>query len=418
MIKLILFITITLILIVITFKYQDNEDQNLHLPKITSSKIVKSNNKNRDVFTEEQTLDLNKTNKKIAKIKLLLEKTKELVEKNKNQDALLIYDHILEIISTTDDPLFDEYFVTACMSQAYIYQLYPNTDKDASIEAYNQIIKKFEESNDKKSIQYYIDAKIQLSYLLSEDEKLEIYNELVSKFKNHQNREIQKRIETLLINKSFELMGKNDEEALQILDEVIEKYQENNATVNLPENIQISILNRIELALITNNENDEYIEVAKKFMSNLADTKPLLDMLEIIKNAQEVEQEEALNKWKEEHANYYFPDWSFQEVERWAYKIEDKETKDRVTKYINAFVNQKYNNSSINNEEIIENSDEATNENTYEEESTHIGDNNSLEYIYSNEYENSNETPYEADPYIQEIYEATGEYPDPYEYNR
>ena len=73
------------------------------------------------------------------------------------------------------------------------------------------------------------------------------------------------------------------------------------------------------------------------------DTKPLLEMLDIIKNSQYLEQDDALKKWKEEHNKYYFDNWSFQEMRRWMNKIEDTETQERVKKYLDAFENHKYN---------------------------------------------------------------------------
>jgi hypothetical protein len=422
--KVILFAIIIVILITIAFKYQNSSSKDIKTSRENSSKILNNEIKKKSIIKEEKNIELNDTNNQIDEIKLLVKKAEHLLENTKDEEALLMYDLILEKISLSNDPLLDEYFVTTCMSKAYIYQVYPNIDSDAAIEAYNQIIKKFEESNDSKSIQYYIDAKIQRSYLLPEDEKMESYNELIAKFENSNDIDTLKKVESLLIAKSFQLMGNNDEEAMQILDKVLEKYQEKNASIRLPENIQFSILNNIELALITNNENDDYVELAKKFMSNSPDTKPLLDMLEILKNAQDLDQEEALATWKKEHGDYHFPDWSFQEVERWAYKIEDQETKDRVSKYVNAFVNQKYNmpdqysNNHINDnqnsdEEIIEN--EIITEEIYEEERDLVENNESKEEIYPNPYENSDELQYEPDPYVQEVYEATGEYLETYE---
>jgi tetratricopeptide (TPR) repeat protein len=389
------------------------------------------------------------SNRLSNEIEQLLNKANNLLELSKEEEALKIYDLIIEKIGNSQDPILLKYFASVYMTKGYIYQLYPNMDSDAAMEAFNMIINKFENSNNPELIELYIDAKIQLSYLLSNDEKIEIYNELLSKFEKNLDSNIQKRVESLLISKSFQLMGNSDEEAMQILDKVIERYQEKNASVQLPENIQYSILNNIELALITNNESDKYVELAKKFMSNSPDTKPLLDMLDILKNSQDLNQDEALKNWKKEHGDYHFPDWSFQEVEKWAYQIEDKETKERVSKYINAFVNQKYNipdkypeqtiydSTSTNNDHhtydspysnqeddlystdidttIEENSeekaieDEMTEEEIYQSD-IYQDDGNSTKNleIYSNPYDNT-------DPYVDEIYDTTDEHQYSYE---
>ncbi len=451
--KLILF---TFILMVIGFMLLDTSDTN---QKIVTTEIPIKTSKDEVIKKETtpvktQIKTVKSSNKLNDEIESLLKKAEKLLEKSKWEEALNIYNLIIKKTVKTNDPQLLEHFVSACMTQGYIYQVYMNDNdgKDMAIEAYTKIINRFEKSDNIEFIQYYIDAKLQLAYLLPNDEKLEIYNELVSRFEKNVDNGIQKKIESLLISKSFQLMGQNDEEAMQTLDKVIEKYKDRDGTTELPENIQFSILNNIELALITNNESDNYVELAKNLMSNSPDTKPLLSMLEILKNSQELNQDEALAQWKEEFKDYRFEDWSFQEVERWAYRIEDKETKDRVTKYINAFVEQKYNIPDKNSNTVVyENNSDATEtyNNTYnaqaevyteqgdeaytsnEEEitqeevdvediynnDTNIEDENisTDEELYPDPYENSEPINYEPDPYAQEIYDATGEYPDPYE---
>ena len=426
--------------------------------KISTNKnpIEKKENKqkinNQPIQAQETIKEIPSTDNKLNnEIKVLLKKAENFLQESKDDEAIKIYNLIIEKIADSSDPKLLKLFASACMSKGYIYQIYPNIDNDAAISAYTSILNKFNKSKNNELIQLYIDAKIQLTYLLPNDEKLEAYNDLLSKFENNIDINIQKRLESLLITKSFQLMGKNDEEAMSILDKVIEKYQDKDDMTNLPENIRFSILNNIELALITNNESDTYVELAEKFMSNSPDTKPLLDMLSIIKNSQDLNQDEALESWKEQHADYRFPDWSFQEMERWAYKIEDKETKERVTKYITAFVNQKYNipdkysntdryedvpknsnHSSTDNlpypeDNVEETYNPSNEENILEDDDLRNNDieevyqndiqeeNNTKEEIYLDPYNDSEPNTYEPDPYAQDIYEATGAYPNPYE---
>jgi len=172
---------------------------------------------------------------------------------------------------------------------------------------------------------------------------------VIKKFENYENNKFQTEVEELLLNESYELMGKDDEEAMRILDTLISKYDTSENTV-LPETIQTSILNAIELAIISNNDDTRYKELANKYMSKSPDTKPLIGMLDIIRNAQDLDQDEALSQWKEEYADYHFPDWSFQELRAWMMKIEDKGTKERVSKYLDAFERHKYN---VNTKDII-----------------------------------------------------------------
>lgn len=277
-----------------------------------------------------------------TEIQALIKEANLLFQKSKDDEAMALYYQIVKKTKNSKDPKILKEFVQAYLQIAFLYKIYPNSDNDASIEAYDMIINKFKDSNNTELLGAYINAKIQKSYLLSNEERLETYDELIKKFENHPNKELQKKVEELLITKSFDLMGKNDEEAMQILDTLIDKYKNKQGTP-LPEEIELAILNNLELAIITNNDDDKYRDLANEYLSDSPDTKPLLDMLNIIKNAQDLNQDEALEEWKKRHKEYRFRDWSFQELRRWINKVEDKETQERVIKYIDAFENHKYN---------------------------------------------------------------------------
>ena len=278
----------------------------------------------------------------ITEIKQLIQKANFLFQSSKDNEAIELYKEIIEKTKESDDPKILAYLSKASLQLAFLYQIYPNNDKEASIDTYQFLIGILKNRTEPELLKQYIDAKIQQAYLFDNEERMEVYDELINKFKNHENRELQSKIEDLLINKSFELMGNNDEGAMQILDNLIDKYEKEGKS-KLPEEIEIAILNNLELSIITNNDDEKYIDLANKYLSDSPDTKPLLDMLNIIKNAQDLNQDEALAEWKNNHGDYHFDDWSFQEVRRWINNVEDKETRERVIKYINAFEDQKNN---------------------------------------------------------------------------
>lgn len=449
--KTLLYILLTVIILTVGFNLGNFSSDE----KTVSNQTVKVKTPQKKMEIERENLPNKTESNKIVstsdnhlndETETLLKKAEKLLDESKESEALEIYNLIIKKLRAHSEPELLKHFATACMLKAFLYQIYPNIDQDAAIEAYTMVIDKFEKNNNPEFLKLYMGAKVQLARLLPLDEKLDIYDELIKKFEHHQNSTFQKEIESLLIAKSFELMGRDDEEAMQILDKVIEKYQERDANTNLPENIQFSILNNIELAIITNNENDKYIELAEKYMSNSSDTKPLIEMLNIIKNAQDLSQDEALATWKEEHADYHFPDWSFQELERWAYDIKDTETKARVTEYLNTFVNHKYNipdkniqyedpyaaakdlvknrdnrvQNDANNIEIRVRTEEEIYNDDAEIKNEHNNENqNNINeetlITYPDPYENAQPIIYDEDPYANEIYEATGEYPNPYE---
>ena len=354
------------------------------------------------------------------KVQTLLQHAKKLLLKDKFAEALKIYDEIIEKTKKSKDLVLLKAFARACKEEAYIYSSYPNYDTEASLEFLNMILKKFETSDKSELLGIYIDTKIQLAYLTTnQEDRIELYDELIQKFQNHDDEDLQKKLEDILIEKSFELMGKNDNEAIEILDNLIEKYSENKEGT-LPENISISILNSIELSIITNNDDQKYRDLAEKYLSTSDDTKPLLDMLNIIRESQEIDQKSAFEEWKKEHDDYRFPDWSFQELRRWMMNIEDSETKSRVMQTLDSFENYKYNieEQSINtklNTTPSENENSEENPNNsygdpYSEETETSVDDDADEVEDDDELETSNEP--ENEPFIpHEVEQLEGDFP-------
>lgn len=335
-------------------------------------------------------------------IQALFKQATLLFQKNLDEEALKIYNQIIQKIGNRSEIEDLKNFAQAYFQIGLIHQIYPNNDKDLAIEAYDMVIKRFEKSDDEVLLRLYIQAKLKQAYLFDDDERVEIYDELIKRFENYKGNKFQTEVEELLYTQSYALMGKDDDEAMRILDTIINKY-DNGSNTPLPSSVKTSILNSIELAIITNNDDSKYRELADQYLSDSSDTKPLLSMLDIIRNAQDLEQDEALSNWKEEYANYRFPDWSFQELRNWMLKIEDKATQDRIKKYLDAFENHKYN---------------TTDTTTYV---TPTSDNTEGKVVYESPVYSGEPIVYESPVYETEpiIYESSnGEevvyYPDPY----
>jgi thioredoxin-like negative regulator of GroEL len=350
MLKNLIILLVVVILIAVGLNFNNFSTENTTTQPIQETKMQTvvtkpiQEEKKVPIKTVETTLSplLSTENNLTKEIQALIKEANLLFQKSKDDEAMAVYFKIIKKTENSTDPKILKQFSEAYLQIAFLYQIYPHLDKDASIEAYEMIINKFKNSTDSELLGSYINAKIQQAYLFTKEERLDTYDELIKKFENHKDLGLQKKIEELLITKSFDLMGKNDEEAMEILDTLIDKYKSKENTL-LPEQIELAILNNLELAIITNNDDDKYRDLANEYLLDSPDTKPLLDMLNIIKNAQDLNQDEALVRWKEEHKNYRFKDWSFQELRRWISKVEDKETREQVVKYLDAFENHKYN---------------------------------------------------------------------------
>jgi nucleoside diphosphate kinase len=400
MLKPLLFILVIVILIALALNV------NLFSNSITLQKpIVEKSIEKVQIIShnKKKLLSVNTANKIITENNLtkeleeLLKKAKILFKNHKDAEALLVYEEIIAKSKNSEELNILKLFAEACFTQAHIHYIYPNYDIDSATESYELIITKFKDKYNKDLLIAYMQAIIQLSQFTSKDEIIVAYAELIEKFKNDKEKRFEKEIEELLFAKSFALMGVNDEEAIEVLDNIIAQYTDKS---NLPDTIKFSILNNIELSIITSNDSEKYVDLAKEYMADSPDTKPLLDMLSIIKNAQDLDQSEALDRWNTEHNEYIFPDWDFSELRKWVNQMETPESQKRIRQYLDLFEKQKYKN--LYQEATVPTSP------LYSDETTQNSVNEKIIY---------DEVPaYDPDPYLNDIINTQAEinYPNPY----
>ncbi len=319
-------------------------------------------------------------------LKKLLQEAETFSRYNKSSEALALYEKVIEKSQNSKDIKILKLFAEACFKKAHTHYAYPNFDISAAIESYELISNKFINSHDKALLLLYMEAKIQQAPFISKNEILLAYDELIDKFTNDKEQRFDKEIEELLFAKSFALMGVDDEEAIEVLDSIIAKYKDKS---KLPNTVKYSILNNIELSIITANDTEKYVDLAEQYMSDSPDTQPLLDMLNIIKNAQNLEQDEALEKWNKEHQDYDFPNWDFSELRKWVNNMEIPDAQARIRKYLDIFEKQKYLTSyQVQTTEPIKERRKKT-----DESDSHFDDSLNIEL------ENSYSNPYSVDAY-------------------
>jgi len=366
--------------------------------------------------TEKEIVTLNDTNISVMESNLtkelqaLLQKADKLYRKDKESEALLLYDKVIAKSKKSTDVKVLKLFAQACFTKATIYLMYPSYDIDVAKENFELVITNFKDKYNKELLLIYMQAKLRNARLSSKEQILIAYDELIEKFQKDKEQRFEKEIEEMLYGKSFALMGVNDEEAIEVLDSLIAKYKDKK---NLPETVKYSILNNIELSIITSNDTERYVDLANKYMGDEPDTKPLLDMLSIIKNSQELDQSDALESWEKEHSDYAFPDWDFSELRKWVNGMETPESQQRVRHYLDVFEKQKYKNlyqspaPSVPVDPVY--SDEATQNSSSEPDET----------TEDNKEEQALPTSDPEEPYIDEIINTEPEisYPNPYAEN-
>jgi len=414
MLKPLLFILAIVTLLTLALKFNLFSDE----PAPIYKTIEKSTKKVPIVTIEKKIITISDSNTTTTESNLtkelqaLLKKADKLYRKDKESEAMMLYDKVIAKSKKSTDVKVLKLFAQACFTKASIYSVYPSYDIDATRENYELVINNFKNRYNKELLLIYMQAKLQNARFTSKEQLLVAYDELIEKFQKDKEKRFEKEIEDMLYAKSFALMGVNDEEAIEVLDSLIAKYKDKK---NLPLTVKYSILNNIELSIITSNDTERYVDLANKYMGDEPDTKPLLDMLSIIKNSQELEQSEALEAWKKEHSDYAFPDWDFSELRKWVNGMETPESQERVRHYLDIFEKQKYKNlyqspaPSVPVDPTY--SDEAT-QNNSSESTTKSSRINEEE---REELPRTTDEP-EEEPYVDEIVNSEPEitYPNPY----
>lgn len=251
-------------------------------------------------------------------------------------EAIEVYDEIINKFKNSDSVELLKKFILAEYSKTYL----SNTNE--TIDIYDEIINKFKNSKDKTLLKElatveFSKARLLNDYLQNPSEAIDIYDDMINQFGVYEENEFKQIVADALFAKSYLLMRDNGEESMEILDELIDRYK-NSTDKGLAKNFEYSVINNIELALVTNNDDSDYRDLADKYLSDIADTKPQIEMLEILKNAQEENEDEALKKWETEYKDYQFENWSFEELQRWNNNMEDGEEKKRIKNYLNQFI--------------------------------------------------------------------------------
>ena len=338
-------------------------------------------------------------------------------QKSEDSEAFKIYNIVIQKTQNSNDPKILKIFAEAIFRKATLNNIYPNNDPESAIENYNRVIEKFKNSNNVELLKLYIEARLKQGRLQSRDELLNTYRELIDKFKNDKEQRFDKEIEELRFAQSFALMsGNHPEEAIEVLDNIISKYQAR-GDKKLPTIVGDSILNNIELSIITNNDEEKYVDLANKYLAENKDTAPLIDMLNIMKNAQDLDQHEAIEKWMSEHKDYHFPDWDFAELSQWAEKMENLEGKQRIKEYLDIFLKQKYTRPKDNSVVYTQDSPNLEVDNSNESDSNMQNSEDEISEEENDDDYIEEEIPYiyEPDPYLNDIYGTDNVYPNPYD---
>jgi hypothetical protein len=250
-------------------------------------------------------------------------------------DSIEIYNNIIKKFEKREEIELVKMYASAQFSKSYLLE------GEDRLEVYDEIIEKLMRYNNKQLLEELSRAMFSKACILSDfleynSEAIEVYDNIIEKFVKYNDSKSQKYVNDALFSKSYILVSENKEESMEILDQLIKRHENSNSIV-LTKNFKYSIVNSIELALITNSCDDEYRDLADKYLCQ-ADTKPKLQMLTILKESQVSNQDEAVKRWKKSNENYKFDNWSFRELKKWNSEMEDSESKERIRDYLDEFM--------------------------------------------------------------------------------
>jgi hypothetical protein len=264
-------------------------------------------------------------------LKLYFNAQKNKIPLLDRDEAIYIYDEIIDKFKDSSDIELLKKFSLAQNAKAYLLE------GNEKIEIYDEIIDKFKDSKNRELLKELINAEFSKASLVSNREALEVYDEIIDKFENHNDTLFEQQVADALFYKSYLLMSEDREESMEMLDKIIDKYKDKKDKGS-SKNFEYAVINNIELSLVTNSDSSRYVDLANEYLLDIPDTKPQMEMLEILHNAQYAEQDEALAIWKKKYKDYQFENWSFDTLKDWNEKMEDKVEKARIKTYLNEFI--------------------------------------------------------------------------------
>ncbi len=160
----------------------------------------------------------------------LINKAYELSLIDKSEDTLKIYNELLNNFSELLN-LEEKAFIL--INKGYLFTLSAETKK--SLECYEKVILDFSNIKDNLTIvSYVIYSSVNKANILWEIDKnssLEIYNNLIENYKTSSNILIQRQLINAYLNKAFNVGKEDKKRAIELYNKAIEKYKETNDEV-------------------------------------------------------------------------------------------------------------------------------------------------------------------------------------------
>ena len=251
---------------------------------------------------------------------------KEISSNEKSEDE--INDVVEKLEKDESKYSFDDWY-------SKFLQKYYESNFEKALECINKALEL--SRNDAEESKALFRKALILGVLGKSEEAIAEYEKVIDRFSQSENERILEAVAKALVNKGITLgqLGKS-EEAIAQFDKVIDRFSKSE-NEKLLEAVASALVNKIELMIISNQDILDDIESYKKLFSKDKNRMMKISMLEILNNAKKLDQDKALQEWKEIYKEQSLGDWGFDELDEWNESMTDENVKQRVKKYIDEF---------------------------------------------------------------------------------
>ena len=222
-------------------------------------------------------------------------------------------------------------------------------DEEAII-IFDELLERFKDSKENQIAENVANALyakgLILGKLKKDEEAITIFDEFLERFKDSKENQIVENVANVLFYKVHFLktLAKNQEVIINAYDEFIRRFKDTENAVIL-KNIGSALVNKIELNIILNKNNleDDFLLLAKLAKENI-ELMMKYKILEILENSKIQNRDIEIAQWREEFKDFRLNHWTFDELKDWADRLESG-IKERILGYISIFENH---NANIN----------------------------------------------------------------------
>jgi tetratricopeptide (TPR) repeat protein len=217
-------------------------------------------------------------------------------------------------------------------------------ESQKAIDVYDILIKEFKDSKFESILELvakaYYNKGVALGELGESQKAIDVFDVFIKEFKNSKSESILEQVAKAYINKGVALgeLGES-QKAIDVYDILIKEFKDSKSEPIL-EQVVSAMTNKIERLLIDGKNIDTAIQDIEALSYHSKKTMFKIAMFKILEKAQRISQDEEIEIFLKKYADVELINFSFDELDEWSETITNKDTKERIKKYIEIFKNK------------------------------------------------------------------------------